>query len=157
MSAVSVSDRLQQQTEQLCRLLEAGDHDRATAQLPGMDSLLLEAVSRPLTELAGQIAQLQAGRDVSLQLAFRTLRLTAEHTLRLLQTIPALSVNGPHIRLHTDSIMARLTTLNELVGDAALLQAGLSPLLQGDVEQKIQAAGELQSGLNRLNSRLAGI
>jgi hypothetical protein len=157
MSAGVVPERFQQQTEELCRLLQSGDLERAAAQLPGMDSLLLEAVSRPLTELTTRISQLRAGDEVRLQVAFRTLKLTAEHTVRILQTIPAVAINGPHIRLHTDSIMSRLTTLRNLSGELQPLQSSLDILHQGDSRKKIDAAVQLETDLNRINSRLSNI
>lgn len=157
MSTGLVPDKFQQQTEELCRLLQAGDDERAATLLPGMDSLLLEAVSRPLTELTTQISQLRAGGDVSLQLAFRTLKLTSEHTARVLQTIPAVAVNGPHIRLHTDSIMSRLTTLRNLADELPALNGTLQLLQQSGPQKKTDTAIQLENTLNKINSRLSNL
>jgi hypothetical protein len=74
-----------------------------------------------------------------------------------LQTIPAVAINGPHIRLHTDSIMSRLTTLRNLSGELQPLQSSLDILHEGDSRRKIDAAIQLETDLNRINSRLSNI
>jgi len=150
------TDALQQRTQEICRLLAAGDEDKATTELAGLDSLLLEHVSKPLSQLVSRIAQLRTAGDPGLQLAVRRLKQTAEHTQQLLQTIPVLSIAGPHIRLATESILERVMTLRDVTGELPLLQSELQSLVAGGSHQQ-QTAVRLQASLTALNSRLGTV
>ena len=156
MAANPPTDALQQRTQEICRLLAAGDEHKATTELAGLDSLLLEHVSKPLSQLVSRIAQLQTAGDPGLQLAFRRLKQTAEHTQQLLQTIPVLSIAGPHIRLATESILERVMTLRDITGELPLLQSELQSLVAGGSHQQ-QTAVRLQASLTALNSRLGTV
>jgi hypothetical protein len=154
MVGSGISDSLLQRTLELCSQLSAGESTRAVSELPGMDSLLLDALARPLTQLIDQIGQLRAGSDAGLLQPLRALKQTAEHSLQLLRSTPMLSVQGPHIRLHPDSIMARFTTLHTLAANMPNLQARLEQLHAADGQRKQQGVIELQSALTHVNSQL---
>ncbi|MFM7055560.1 MAG: hypothetical protein ACKO2P_01415 [Planctomycetota bacterium] len=156
MATNSPTDALQQRTQEICRLLAAGKQDQATTELAALDSLLLDSVSNPLAQLVSRIAQLRADGDPGLQLAFRRLKQTAEHTQQLLRTIPRLCISGPHIRLATESILERVMTLRDITGELPLLQSELQSLAQAGSHQQ-QAAVRLQASLTTLNSRLGSI
>ena len=147
-------DSLLQRALELCGQLAAGDAVRAASELPGMDSLLLDAVVRPLCQLVEQIGQLRAGSDADLLQPLRALKQTSEHTLQLLRSIPMLSVQGPHISLHPDSILARFSTLRALAGELPDLQARVQQLRVGDGQRRQQAVTELQSALTSVNAQL---
>lgn len=153
MSENSTTDALQQRTQELCRLLATGDEQQAVTELAALDSLLLDQLSRPLSQLLSHVTQLRAEGDTVLQLAFRRLKQTASHTRQLMQTIPVLSISGPHIRLATDSILERVMTLRDVTAELPLLQAELQSLLQAGSHQQ-QAASRLQAALTALNSRI---
>jgi len=156
MAANPPADAIQQRTQQICRLLADGDEQKATSELAALDSLLLENVSKPLSQLISRIAQLRADGDPALLLAFRRLKQTAEHSLQLLQTIPMLSISGPHIRLATESILERVMTLRDITGELPLLQSELQSLAHAGSHQQ-QTAVRLQTSLTALNSRLANV
>lgn len=158
MGGNSITDAIQQRTQEICRLLEAGDEQKAGSELAALDSLLLDSISRPLAQLVSRITQLRAAGDPGLQLAFRRLKQTAEHTQLLLQTVPMLSISGPHIRLATESILDRVMTLRDLTAAVSQLQADLQPLEQeSDGSHRQQSAVRLQSSLTTLNARLATV
>ncbi len=156
MGGNSAIDAFQQRTQEICRLLAAGNEQQATTELAGLDSLLLEHVSKPLTQLISRIAQLRTNGDADLQLVFRRLKQTAEHTQTLLQTIPMLSISGPHIRLATESVLERVMTLRDIAAELPLLQTELQSLVQAGSHQQ-QTAVHLQASLTALNSRLGTV
>ena len=153
MSDNLTTEAFQQRTQELCRLLAAGDELKAKSELANLDSLLLDQLSGKLLPLISRVTQLRAEGDPALQLAFRRLKQTASHTRQLMQTIPVLSLSGPHIRLATDSILDRVMTLRDVTCELPLLQAELQSLLQAGSHQ-LQAASRLQAALTALNSRI---
>lgn len=157
MAADTFQNRLQQQATELCRLLQAGDNEKAALELPAIDRLLLDDVSRQLTDLTEGISQTRAADVPELLTALRTLKLTAEQSTRLLQTIPTLTVAGPHIQLHPDAIIARLTTLLNLTGEISPLHATLQLLRRDPIPDQLEAARTLEMALTRINSRLRNL
>jgi|GEM_PF-2040970 hypothetical protein len=157
MTQSTVADEALQRIGQLCQLLQQGRDEQATVELPGLDSTLLNEISAPLTELTLNIRGTGSGGDMNLLLALRKLQLTAEHTQNLLQTVPALAVSGPHIRLHPDSILSRAIALRDLIAELPGLQELLPSVLQGSAADRLRATEHLQQSLTGLNARLTSL
>lgn len=154
MVAKTDTDVVLQRALELCRQLSAGMNDRGAPELTALDAQLLDSVTRPLSSLTEQIGQLRADGDAALLQPLRGLKQTSELSLQLLRSIPTLSVNGPHIRLHPDSILARFATLRDLAGDLPDLEAQLRQIHGLQNPQRQQAILKLQTGLTTLNARL---
>lgn len=116
---------------------------------------LAERISRIQGRLRG--VRLPGSAPADLRLQLRHASQMCQLSMDLTATIPAMIIVGDHIQMHSEYVMARLSTLNQMLQSLDALDVHLEQLNTAGVQEQNARIDQIISQLAKLNSAVESL